>query len=255
MAMLLTLTILLLTPACNIKDNSKMKREIEAADKECPINMGIVGDVISIKYDEDNNLVKIYISINEEVASIMAMKKNVELAKKSIKLALNTSKSRPMVDEMIAAGSGLEIIYKGSSSGKSFTLNLSPDDIKGIQNSNLTDLDIKQMMLENQIVMANSQYPEKIDEGMEIVKMYDDGDNIVYECVLDENMYDIALIKTNGKYIKKNMSALFDDPMMKRMIDLMCSLGKNLVFRYIGDKSNQSGDITFTTDEMNKYRN
>ena len=89
MAMLLTLTILLLTPACNIKDNSKMKREIEAADKECPINMGIVGDVISIKYDEDNNLVKIYISINEEVASIMAMKKNVELAKKSIKLALN----------------------------------------------------------------------------------------------------------------------------------------------------------------------
>jgi len=109
------------------------------------------------------------------------------------------------------------------------------------------------MLLENQIYIENSSCPYHIDEGLEIVKVYDDGNNVVYKYRMDENIYNVATFKYTQSDLKNIMSEGFNDPSMKKQIEIFKSLNKGLVYHYYGDKSGESVKITFTADELRQH--
>lgn len=252
LSMMAVMAAFLLTSACGGDPNkANLKREIENADKDCPISMGIGGDIISMKYDEQQNMVKLYFSINEELSSIDAMKKNDKILKQTLRLSFSNSDFATNLAMMEKAGAGLELTYKGSSSGKSHSVSITPEEVKELSKSKLTDLEIKQMTLENQLIMQNSQFPQDLGDGLQIVKVFDNGDNIVYEYRVEESTNDISVIEENIKQLRKEiMKDFFKDPSIKNEASTLCQLGKDLTLRYVGDKSGKSVDVTFTTDEM-----
>lgn len=247
------LVILLGFSSCENQNVTKLKREIEAADKQCPVNMGMMGDMLSLKYDDNAKEVQLYFSLHDDMMSIDALRNNENMALQSMKLSFSRGESKEMLKQMINAGAGLTITYKSAATGKTFKVKLSLDDLKDIKDNPMSDSEINRLLLDNQLAMENARCPYIVDEGMEMVKAYDDGDNIVYACRIDEDMYDISALKYAQSEIKSNMRDIFKDPLMKKELGLIHSLGKGFTYRYYGESSGQSVDITFSNAELSRY--
>lgn len=237
--------------SCENENVKRLRRDVETADKECPVNMGMLGDMLNIKYDEDAKEVRMYFSINEEMVSIDGLKENEQISHQLMKLSFSKGDSRELMKLMIDAGAGLSVIYKSVSTGKSFKLKLPLDELKEIMDSSITDEEINKMILDSQLSLENARCPYFVAEGMEMVKVYDDGDNIVYACQMDEEMYDLSAMKYGYDEIKRNIRELFkDDPSMKKQLGMIKSLNKGIIYHYYGDKSGESADIVFSNDEL-----
>lgn len=242
----------------------QLKHELEIADRQCPYNAGAIGDLISIKYLESTNEVQFYFIINDNLLDLDVLEKNKRLARQSTKLALTLQKQTPkqsetvnrMLKSMIDAGARLVYTYKSNLSGKSFNIRLSPDDLKEIYDTpSISNLETNKLLFECNVALENSQCPLTIDEGMTITRAYDDGSNLIYECRIDEQMYDIEMLKYNESEMKKSIKSVFNEPMTSRYINLCSSLDKGLIYRYNGDTSGKSVDIIFTPEELREAIN
>lgn len=247
------IAVMVCVTSCENENVKRLKHEIEVADKQCPVNMGMMGDMLSMKYDEKAKEVQLYFSLHDDMISIEALKNNEQMALQSMKLSFSKGESREMLKQMIKAGAGLSITYKSASTGKNFKVKLSLDDLKEIRDTPMTDVEVNRMLLDNQLAMENSRCPYLVDEGMEMVKAYDDGENIIYACRIDEEMYDISAFKYAKDEIKQNMKEIFKDPLMKKQLGIIKSLDKGFVYHYYGDISGESVDIVFNNDELNRY--
>ena len=251
---LLSLFVLIVAAmSCENENVKKLKNDILLANKQCPVNMGMVGDLMSMKYDENTNEVSFYYVINDDIISIDALKSSRGAALNTMKLSISSEESKPLVKTMIDAGASFLVTFKSAETGKTFEIKLSPEDLKKIYDSPLSTNEKNKLILENQIAMENSTYPILVEEGMEMIKVEDAGDNVIYHCRVDEDLYDLYLLKLNENEVKRNMEEVFEDPLTNKQIKLLSSLGKGLVYHYYGDTSGKSVDITFTPDELITY--
>lgn len=241
-----------------------LKHELEIADRQCPYNAGAIGDLISIKYIENTNEVQLYIIINDKLFDLDVLEKNKRLARRSAKLALTLQKQTPkqseevnrMLKSIIDADARLVYTYKSNSYGKSFNIRLSPDDLREIYDTpSISNLETNKLLFECNVALENAQCPLTIDEGMTMTKAYDDGSNLIYECRIDEQMYDIDMLKYNKSEMKRSVKSTFNGPMASRHINLCSSLGKGLIYRYYGDTSGKNVDIVFTPEELREAMN
>lgn len=248
------ITMMVGITGCKNENERKLKSDIEATNRQCPVSMGMLGDIISLKYDEKAKEVQLYLSLNEKFVDIDVLKKNRQMVLQNLKLAFSRNNGgKKIMDQMIKAGASLSITYKGSSSGKSFNVKLPLSDLKEITGAVYSDKEVNRILLENQIAMENSRCPYKVAEGMEMVKVFDDGDNIVYSCQFDESMYDLSFLRLNQSELKQNIREIFNDPAVKEETKVLCSLDKGLEYRYYGDMSGDSISVVFTPEELRRY--
>ncbi|MBO7293961.1 MAG: hypothetical protein J6U65_00930, partial [Bacteroidaceae bacterium] len=115
--MMMSILVMTLT-SCEDLSVKKLKTVIHKVQSECPMNMGMLGDVLDVKYLDDSHEVKIYYNINEEIIDIDAFNKNQELVQNNLKLAFATGDSRNLSEMIVKAHAGLRVVYKNASSGK-----------------------------------------------------------------------------------------------------------------------------------------
>ena len=244
----------------NIKLNTlvtKLKKEIHSADAVCPISYGLGGDLISIKYHEKDNMVLMYYSLNEELSSHVFLKQNKDNMMKQFRLSLSHDNSRQMLKDIVNAKASLMVIYKTPSTGKTIKFSLPYEELKGIKDNPLSELEIKKMSLENSIVMQNSTLPAKVDEGMVQTKVSIVDNNVIYYYELDEDLYDIkSMKKMPGELkdgIRQELKSMRKDPTIQRELQIMNALGMGYMYRYYGKTSKDYVDVIFTSDELRKY--
>ena len=100
--------LMMLTTGCQ---EIKLKAGIEAANKQCPIDMGETGKITSIVYDGENVVYTFY--LNEEAANIKTLQKNPESMKTSLKIMFqNPNKEvKSLLDLVVKCKAGLQMIY------------------------------------------------------------------------------------------------------------------------------------------------
>lgn len=237
---------------CGNENEKRLKREIEAVDKQCPIDMGMLGDIVSIKYDATAKEVQVNYSIKDD-RGIDVLKNNEQMALQSIKLSFSRGESREILPYIIKAEAGLSFDFKSALTGKSlFKADFSLDDLKEIWDNPMNDSDVNKMLLANQLAMENLNCPYPVEEGMEMIKLFDEGDNVVYVCQIDEGMYDLSVLASAQDLIKQNMIEMLKDPIAKKQLEIIASLDKGLVYRYLGNTSGESFDVVFSNDELNR---
>lgn len=214
--------------------------------------MGMVGDLLSVKYDEKKKEVQYYMSLNDDIVSLDLMKKNEKMARQTLKLAFSKNDANEFLEQMTKAGAGLSVTYKSASTGKTLNISFTPDELKQIKDNPITEKEISRLLLNNMLAMTNAGCPHPIYEGVEMEKVFEEGDNVVYIYRVDEEMYDISPMKARKKEAKDGMKEMFKDPSMKRDLGVLKSLDKGLVFRSYGDQSRDSIDIIFTNEEIRR---
>lgn len=248
---------LLLFSGCVDGNKSKLKKEIAVANVDCPVNMGIIGDLLSIKYQEKENRIIMYYSINEEIGGGLFLQKNKEKLHQQLRLSFSKSESQEMLKDIINAKASVLMIYKAPSSGKIIKFDLPYEELKELQINPMSDYDIQRIMIENKIDVENARCPYKSDEGMTTTKVALVDNFIVYYYEMDESLYNMDDIRRQAPYLKEadesNLKSMQNDLYIQNELKLLINQNIGYKYRYYGNKSKKYVDIDFTSDELSNF--
>lgn len=249
--------IILAATSCENGNITRLKKEIAVANAGCPINMGIGGDLLSIKYQEKENRVIFYYSINEELGAGLFLKKNKEKLHQQFRLSFSKSESQQMLKDIVNAKASLMMIYKAPSSGKTVKFELPYDELKEMRANPMSDSEIQRLTIENKIDVENSRCPYNADEGMTTRKVALVDNFIVYYYEMDESLVDMKELKRLQVEMKENvqeaLKSMKNDFTMQNEIKMLVDQNIGYQYRYYGNKSKEYVDIIVTPEELSKY--
>ena len=242
--------LMMLTTGCQ---EIKLKAGIEAANKQCPIDMGETGKITSIVYDGENVVYTFY--LNEEAANIKTLQKNPESMKTSLKIMFqNPNKEvKSLLDLVVKCKAGLQMIYIGKDSGEQVVCELTTDEIKEILNKDVDTTESDLAKLETQVQMANLQFPIQASEDVLIEKIELSDEAVIYICRVDEDLCDMNQIKANAAEVKQGIIETLGnqtDLATQLFIKSCVNCDRNIVYRYIGKQSEAQRDVVITVPEL-----
>ena len=226
-------------------DSSKKKLQsgIETANKECPIDLGMIGEISSLEFDEET----------DEVIMTMTISKELPLnIKRSMLGAWAKSESGMMLMKEIAkADSKFTMVILAEESNESLRINVSKNEIKDLAEGKVDPISPRDM-LEIMITSTNAQCPMQIENGIIMSSVSLEGHNFVYNYSVDENLVSIEALKQNKSAVKANIKQILssDDMMVKQMVKICKEANTGIVYRYIGDVSGDVCIIKFSSSEL-----
>lgn len=239
-----------------IDSKTKLKNEVNSANKSCPISMGVMGELSAFTYDEKENNVSIFFTLSEDFVDFNDLKGVEDSLLQSFKLSASKGSMQKITKEIIDAGASLTLVLTSSADpSQKVEVTLSLEDLKDSHSSTKTDAEINDELIANQIKMEMERVPYVVDEGMTMVKVTDDGKNINYFCEIDENLYDMDVISELKSEMKKEMSAAFDDPAMKKFAENILSANRGIIYHYQGSQSGTDIIIVFTPSDLRSIIN
>lgn len=249
------LSALILPTSCENPKIASMKSSIEAADAACPVNMGIVGDLVSIKYNDTSKEVTMCYVVDESIVPISYFKMNQHVLKKILQLSFSQEGARDIIEKLIDVEVGLKIVMKSSSSGQAVSETFTSDDMRDIRKSTLSQHEILELMVGMYLEVENSKCPYLVDEGIELVKAIDTGSNVIYVYRMDEDTYDMDYLEYYYDDWREGHLDILNDAGVKMFVNRLITLDKGLIYRYEGDTSRKRLDVTFTKAELKSILN
>lgn len=241
--------------SCEDANITKLKKEVAVTNYSCPINMGIGGDLLSIKYQEKENRVILYYSINEDLGGALFLKKNKEKLQQQFRLSFSKSESQQMLKNVINAKASMMMIFKAPSSGKTIKFELPYEELKEMRANPMSDSEIQRLTIENKIDLENSRCPYKVDEGTTITKVALVDDYMVFYYEMDELL--LKEMKRHQTELKDNvretLESIRNDIIMQNELHMLVDQKIGYQFRYYGNKSKEYVDVVFTPEELSKY--
>lgn len=241
--------LIMITTSCQ---DVKLKVAIESANKQCPVEMGEFGKITSIVYDGQN--VVYTFNVDEVYTNIKTLKEHPENLKSSMAIMFQnpTKDVKALLDLVIKCNAGLKMIYIGKDSGDKVECELTTEELKEILNTDISSSQSDLTKLETQIEMANLQFPLKASEEITIEKMLLSNESVIYLCRVDEDAYDINLIKENHDAVKQGIiEELSSKSQPTQLFIKYCTnCNRNIVYRYIGNQSDTQYDVIVTVPEL-----
>lgn len=246
------------TIACKKNDNKandaaieQIKAEIVNANKACPIDLGIVGTMTSVEYDEDANNVIYTITISKNLpdGTIETMRQNKGRLADQMKGTISQPKMRQMMNKIVEANASLTFKYTGQ--GDDIDITITADDIKESLAKPTSTADNAKVFINNSVEMENSRCPYKVDEATTMLSARLDGDYVIYQYRVDDSQLNIEDFDNAARMVKNNILNMFhNDVALKQFAEALVSLNKSLIYRYEFNNSPESIDIVITTDEL-----
>ena len=251
---ILSLLVILTGFAAGANDDvALLRQETEAAARQCPINMGMMGEITDINYVEKAKEVQIFCSVNSSLIDLNVLRENRQATINNVKLTMSSDESKALVRMMIKAGAALAFTYRNNMDNQSLTVTLSVNDLKDILYNPMTDEDKYRMILGNQIAIETARCPYSVAPGMEMTRVVDEGDKLVYECSVDESIYNMSAIRSAVPQMKQNMYSIFSDPTVKAQLVMLSTLGMGMVYRYYGSSTGETTEVVFTPAEIIRH--
>lgn len=242
------LFVLIMFTGCDV-NKMKINKIVEATNELCPINMGISGDLLSIKYDKRSNEVQYYYSLNEEkTLSIDFIAKHKITVLKYIKLSLNKSENKDFLNLLIAAKSTIKTTYKSSSTGRTTEIFISPHDLININDSLMSEREISLMLLDSEIFEVNQETPIYVDEGIEIENVRNAKEHVVIYFRIDKETPDIIDWKDSKSLRLYILFEMALDSDWKEFMKTLISLDKGIIFSY--SDGTQTTSVEFSSEEL-----
>ncbi len=247
--------IMLMRGGCSNSATTKLKMEALRANEGCPVDYGNGMTLQSVVYDEASNVVTMTVAVDNESFDMDYLRTNADVAKKNVYLSFSQGDCKPMVNDIANGGAGFKVVLKDKKGGKTVDVLLSPDEVKQMSKSNLSQAEIGKMKFDNWLLVQNRACPQDLGDGTAIAKVVaEEGFVVLY--IQGEDNETIDYIRDDSDYynfMKSNMmSGLAEDVATQSQFALLASNGYGLVFRFYHDDPKKSADITYSVDELQK---
>ena len=238
--MIAMLCMVAMMAACGeSKKNEKLVKIAEEANAQCPISMGMIGDMTSIEFDGTDLVYTC--TVDEEVVDLNVLEQNLDVAKQGALASVVNDNSAEFFKEVVEAKAGMKIVYKGKNSGKAVTLQFSPDELKNFVEKP-ADLMDPEALLEEQVKITDDQCPMEIEQGLVMESVTIEGSNVVYVCKTDENLLNMDQMEENREAVQAALEEYWysSDLAIKKMVQFCQKAHKNVVYRYVGATSGKA---------------
>lgn len=249
-------TYLLLVSFALISCNSSkkdLKLEIEEVNDECPLDLGLVGEISSVDYDEKTDEVVMTMTINKDLPlKLSALKQLKNTMKRSVLGNWAKSESSLVLIEKIAdADAKFTIVMQTADTNESLKIKISKKEVKDIAAGNIDSITPREMV-DIMIASTNAQCPMQIDEVTVLSSVTLENNSFVYNCSWDENSVSIEEIDANKDVLKTNIKQLLlsEDPMTQELIKICKDANVCILYRYIGDTSGDVCLVKFSPEEL-----
>lgn len=253
--LLATLLLLASSFVLNSCDSSKkeLQANIETANNECPIDLGMVGEISSMEFDEDEDEVVMTMTISKDMPlKISALNKLKNTLKRT--MMGNWAKSESGIElmkEIAKADSKITLVMQTEDTNENIRIKVSKDEVKDLAEGKIDPISPRDL-LEIFVTSTNAQCPMQIDEFTILSMVSLEGSIFVYNYSVDENSVSIDAIEQNKAAIKANLKQALSapDPMMKQMISVCKEANTGISYRYVGDTSGSVCIIKFSPSEL-----
>ncbi|MGM9844818.1 MAG: hypothetical protein ACI30K_01115 [Muribaculaceae bacterium] len=254
----LTLVIaMLVITGCEDRNVSALKKAVESANAECPIDFGTGGCLVSIKYNKIENQVTAQTVASDEAFEFLFPDENRDKIKKNVRLMLATEDYKELLEDLVNAKAGLTYIFKSTPSSKTVSISLTYQDLLYAKNHPMPKDIVSRRIIDNIVEMANAGGPITIDDGFDFVKAEIVDDTLTYYYKLDENNCDLNEINGDPDAIQSIKEGLINeirnDLTVKQLLSMLAASNMNFRLRYFGSITNNYIDITYTADELRQY--
>ena len=227
-----------------------LKNQVEIINKQCPIDLGILGEVTHV--DLDDRTIVYHVSTNPSVLNISRLKDHQKDVKQGI--LLNFSNDRATLANFIAAKCNLRYEYTDSQSDERLIIDISAEDLKNVNALVANPQELARKRVENFVTTGRLQLPLHVDEVTTLDDIIIEGDNVGYVYTLDETAISPDTIRERLGVLRENIerSLRGEDLSMIMLVDALTNDHKGLIYRYFLNKSKERFDITFTPEEIEK---
>lgn len=247
--LLLLLVICVSIVGCGGSDKV-LKAQIESGKKHCPMSLGMAGKLTSMSYDESKREVKFVITLNKQISDVKNLQNDPESARQAMRLALQKGNMKQLLEMMVEAEASLNITYKNRGSKDKFVLDFSASELKKILDNPMSEEETNKLLLQNQVNSEKNRLPFRIERGLSVVGIEDNGGALVYQCEVDEDLYDIDEMAASKDELKENMRKMMADRSMRQQAEILSSLGKGFEYNYVGKTSGKNVKVAFTVADL-----
>ena len=225
-----------------------LKNHVEIINKQCPIDLGILGEVTHV--DLDGRTIVYHVSTNPNVLNVGRLKDHQKDVKQGI--LLNFSNDRATLKQFIAAKCNLRYEYTDSQSDEQLIIDISADDLKNVNALVANPQELARRRVENFVTTGRLQLPLHIDEVTTLDDIIIEGDNVGYVYTIDETAISPDTIRGRLSILRENIKSSLkgEDLSMTMLVDALTNDHKGLIYRYFLSKSKERFDITFTPEEI-----
>lgn len=226
----------LATIACTNPQVEALRQKVEKINSNCPMDLGIKGDLLSIAYDEHNNNVVLSQSTNDEVFGFMLSDSNTEAAKKFMSASLlqrSVIIEDLTLNDLIETKAGLIMKYKATLSHKSAIFRFTFEELEYLKKSpKMSEEELLRMNVKYSLEMQNRALPQNMGDGLIYERVVADGDKMLF--VYKANKETIEVLSYNKEYTKQEIVSTFtqshNDPAI--LNDLVTAVKLNYSFRF-----------------------
>lgn len=243
--------VMAIATGCESNYREMLKKEVAAANRSCPIPFGEAATLSSMKYDEGANAVQFFFSIDDYTFDVF--RQSSDVLKEQILMSLQTEECKKMLELMDKANSSLELIFKQKRGNEEVRLMVTAEELRNVLKGTKNTAADSRRQLENIIQMENSVCPYEIEAGMTMSRVYLDGDKAIYECIVDEDAYDVGILQQSNEEVKESIAEEFaNEQTMKNAAAIFAENNVEVVYRYVGDKSGDWCEIVFTPADLRR---
>ena len=242
--------------SCNQKE-AAIKQEIEQLNGQCPIVLGSSGAITKVEYEDGTVTFTYLVNEKETLTDIGKFKLHKSLLKE---LSMTSVASSNLSSMETISNDDVNLRYKmlGNQSKAIVIIDITSQELKDF----MTNIDGKphaldHKLLDLQVQLANINLPQKIEEGMLITQITQEGNNVVYKLSVDEEVLgnDVNILSKVRDEIKPEMTRSLqaeDDLVLTRFEQLLKKLQYGLIYRFCGNHSGHTVDITFSPEEISE---
>ena len=239
---------------------NSIEAQVKRANSDCPIPVANgVGQVSSIKLE--NEFLTYYIDYKPGFANINALKSNPDATRDMfylsfVALQAQGSYVKKMMSELLKKNIGVRIVISDGRDSR-FQSDLIPAYISEMNHRiTINPSEALHEALKLKIQIESSGFPIQADEGMIITGMSLEDNNIIVIAELDENIYDINLIKDASDDFSNTLleEANNGDPELGALLDLCNISHTGLTYRMIGSKSRNYCDMNISSNKIRQNR-
>lgn len=238
---------------------NSIQSQISRLNRECPIPVaGGAGEIKSITLE--NKFVTYRMTYRTPYMDIDALKRYPSATRDLCYLSFvmvqaQGSQVEKLVDELISNGIGIKVVFSDDA-GNSFTSEMTPQYITEMKHDvQRNPSEALHDAIQLKLAMDNINLPIEAGEGMTMTNIELDNDNLVTNCIISEDIYDLDVLQEASDAVAQDfLQNAINDPGMTAFLDLCKVSHTGLTYRIIGDKSKRQIDINIPAEIIQQYR-
>ena len=178
--------------SCDLS-KKELRANVESVNSECPIDLGMFGEISSMEFNEDEDEVVFTMTISKDMPiKISALNKLKNTLKRAMLGSWAESEDGiKMMKEIAKADSKITIVMQTEGTNQNVKIKVSKDEVRDLADGKIDPISPRDL-LEIYVTSTNAQCPMQVDELTTLSSASLEGDNFVYNYSIDESSISMA---------------------------------------------------------------